>query len=88
MGNWGILQHPKYPNVSCTLISKAGLLITIQVLGTVNLNEAVDQSKLDDWEYEEPKKRGDIVLQPQPTDSLNDPLNWCVTFCLIHMRFD
>lgn len=47
-----------------------------QVPGTVNLNEVVDSTKLEDWEYEEPKKRGDIVLQPQPTDSLNDPLNW------------
>jgi hypothetical protein len=46
------------------------------VPGTVNLNEAVDASKLEDWEYAEPKKRGDIVLQPQPTDSPNDPLNW------------
>jgi hypothetical protein len=33
-------------------------------------------AKLEDWEYEEPKKRGDIILQPQPTDSPNDPLNW------------
>ncbi|KAH8779729.1 major facilitator superfamily domain-containing protein [Hyaloscypha sp. PMI_1271] len=43
---------------------------------TVNLNEEVHSSKLEDWEYEEPKKREDIVLPPQPTDSPNDPLNW------------
>ena len=35
--------------------------------------------KLEDWEYEEPKKRGDIVLNPQPSDSPNDPLNWSTT---------
>lgn len=44
MGGWGVLNDPKYPNVP----------------GTVNLNEAVDASKLEDWEYEEPKKIGDI----------------------------
>ncbi|KAH6681581.1 major facilitator superfamily domain-containing protein [Halenospora varia] len=60
MGGWGVLDDPKYPNIP----------------GTVNLNEEVDASKLEDWEYEEPKKLGDIVLQPQPTDSPNDPLNW------------
>lgn len=57
---WGVLDDRKYPNIP----------------GTVNLNEKVDASKLDDWEYEEPKKRGDIVLQPQPSDSPNDPLIW------------
>ncbi|KUJ13014.1 MFS general substrate transporter [Mollisia scopiformis] len=60
MGSWGIIQDPKYPTPP----------------GTVNLNEKVDSAKLDDWEYEEPKKIGDIVLNPQPTDSPNDPLNW------------
>lgn len=57
---WGVLDDPRYPNIP----------------GTVNLNEVVDASKLEDWEYEEPKKLGDIVLNPQPTDSKNDPLNW------------
>ncbi|KAF4634489.1 hypothetical protein G7Y89_g3610 [Cudoniella acicularis] len=57
---WGILNDPKYPNIP----------------GTIILNEKVDASKLEDWEYEEPKKIGDIVLNPQPTDSPNDPLNW------------
>ncbi|TVY81521.1 putative MFS-type transporter [Lachnellula suecica] len=57
---WGVLDDPKYPNIP----------------GTVNLNEEVDAAKLEDWEYEEPKKIGDIVLQPQPSDSPNDPLNW------------
>ena len=54
-----MLQDPKYPSIP----------------GTVNLNEVVDPSKLEDWEYEEPKKIGDIVLNPQPTDSPNDSLN-------------
>ena len=57
---WGVLDDKRYPSIP----------------GTVNLNEKVDASKLEDWEYEEPKKRGDIVLQPQPSDSPNDPLNW------------
>ncbi|TVY51194.1 putative MFS-type transporter [Lachnellula cervina] len=57
---WGVLDDKRYPNIP----------------GTVNLNEKVDASKLEDWEYEEPKKRGDIILQPQPSDSPNDPLNW------------
>lgn len=52
---WGVLDDPRYPNIP----------------GTVSLNEVVDASKLEDWEYEEPKKLGDIVLNPQPTDSRN-----------------
>ncbi|PBP19894.1 MFS general substrate transporter [Diplocarpon rosae] len=60
MPSWGILQDPKYPYVP----------------GTVNLNEEVTAEKLEDWEYEEPKKHGDVVLNPQPSDSPNDPLNW------------
>ncbi|TVY89979.1 putative MFS-type transporter, partial [Lachnellula willkommii] len=57
---WGVLDDKRYPNIP----------------GTVNLNEKVDAAKLEDWEYEEPKKRGDTILQPQPSDSPNDPLNW------------
>jgi hypothetical protein len=44
MGGWGVLDDPVYPNIP----------------GTVNLNEEVDAAKLEDWEYEEPKKVGDI----------------------------
>ncbi len=47
---------------------------------TQNPNQPRSIAKLDDWDYEEPKKIGDIVLQPQPTDSPNDPLNWSVTY--------
>jgi hypothetical protein len=64
MVGWGVLQDRKYPNIP----------------GTINLNEVVDASKLEDWEYEEPKKIGDIVLNPQPTDSPNDPLNVCLFY--------
>ncbi|PQE32044.1 hypothetical protein CJF32_00001639 [Rutstroemia sp. NJR-2017a WRK4] len=61
MVGWGVLQDPKYPNVP----------------GTVNLNEnAAASSKSESWEYVEPKKRGEIVLNPQPSESPNDPLNW------------
>lgn len=44
MGGWGVLDDPKYPNIP----------------GTINLNEEIDAAKLEDWEYEEPKKIGDI----------------------------
>ncbi|RDW78296.1 hypothetical protein BP5796_06148 [Coleophoma crateriformis] len=57
---FGVLDDPKYPNVP----------------GTVRLSDKVTSEKLDDWEYTEPKKRGEIVLNPQPSDSPNDPLNW------------
>lgn len=57
---FGVLDDPKYPNVP----------------GTVRLADKVTSEKLDDWEYTEPKKRGEIVLNPQPSDSPNDPLNW------------
>ncbi len=38
-------------------------------------------AKLDEWEHEELKKHGDIILRPQPTDSPNDPLNWYAATC-------
>ncbi|EKD20278.1 uncharacterized protein L3040_007289 [Drepanopeziza brunnea f. sp. 'multigermtubi'] len=60
MPSWGILQDPKHPYVP----------------GTIKLNEDVSAEKLADWEYQEPKKRGDTILNPQPSDSPNDPLNW------------
>ncbi|KAI9050194.1 hypothetical protein LZ554_006335 [Drepanopeziza brunnea f. sp. 'monogermtubi'] len=60
MPSWGVLQDPKHPYVP----------------GTVNLNEVVSEEKLSNWEYEAPKKRGDTILNPQPSDSPNDPLNW------------
>jgi len=83
----------KVPKCKHSILLKRKKLTTLQVPGTVNLNEEVDagkfykgsdilqdtdfrSAKLEDWEYEEPKKRGDIVLNPQPTDSPNDPLNW------------
>ncbi|CAG8954528.1 hypothetical protein HYFRA_00004442 [Hymenoscyphus fraxineus] len=59
----GILNDIKYPTPP----------------GTVTLKEEVNSSKLEDDDYEEPKKIGDIVLNPQPTDSKNDPLNWSQT---------
>jgi hypothetical protein len=77
---WGVLQDPRYPNVpgtvnlnekvdACMFIPKRGF----QMKPVANQDVI---AKLEDWEYEEPKKRGDIVLNPQPTDSPNDPLNW------------
>ncbi|KAK6605400.1 Protein HOL1-like protein 2 [Botrytis cinerea] len=64
MVGWGVLQDPRYPNIP----------------GTVNLGEntagADGSSKEGNWDYVEPKKRGEIVLNPQPSESPNDPLNW------------
>ncbi|KAF5873504.1 putative mfs transporter protein [Botrytis fragariae] len=64
MVGWGVLQDPRYPNIP----------------GTVNLGEntagADGSSKEANWDYVEPKKRGEIVLNPQPSESPNDPLNW------------
>jgi hypothetical protein len=57
---FGVLDAPNYPHAP----------------GTTKLNDVVDSEKLEAWDYEEPKKRGDIVLQPQPSDFPNDPLNW------------
>ncbi|KAF2670377.1 MFS general substrate transporter [Microthyrium microscopicum] len=45
--------------------------------GTVPLDSKA--SNRDDGligEFDHLKRKGDIILQPQPTDSLNDPLNW------------
>lgn len=33
-------------------------------------------AKEERWDSVEPKKRGEIVLNPQPSESPNDPLNW------------
>ncbi|CAO2655245.1 Nn.00g103090.m01.CDS01 [Neocucurbitaria sp. VM-36] len=40
---------------------------------TINTSGAVADSTIDTSSL---KKDGDIVLQPQPSDSPNDPLNW------------
>jgi hypothetical protein len=49
---------------------------TLRPLGTVPLG-AKDRSLADDDSEDAGlKKKGDIILQPQPTDSPNDPLNW------------
>jgi hypothetical protein len=45
--------------------------------GTVVLTEKLDASiGIIDTEYDNYKKDGDVVLQPQPSDSPNDPYNW------------
>ncbi|QSZ30492.1 hypothetical protein DSL72_000046 [Monilinia vaccinii-corymbosi] len=64
MVGWGVLQDPRYPNIP----------------GTVKLGQdttgAGASSNEESWDYIEPKKRGELVLNPQPSDSPNDPLNW------------
>ncbi|RYO85801.1 hypothetical protein DL766_003757 [Monosporascus sp. MC13-8B] len=43
--------------------------------GTSNIGEN-PQSSSETASVEDPKKDGDIILVPQPSDSPNDPLNW------------
>jgi MFS family permease len=48
-------------------------------IGTVVLNDVFGQAQHidpDDPQFNKLKKQGHIVLQPQPSDSPNDPLNW------------
>jgi hypothetical protein len=45
--------------------------------GTVVLTEKLSAGNgLEETEYDNYKKDGDVVLQPQPSDSPNDPYNW------------
>ncbi|KAB8295733.1 hypothetical protein EYC80_008558 [Monilinia laxa] len=64
MVGWGVLQDSRHPHVP----------------GTVNLGDNTvgsdGSSKEEKWDSVEPKKRGEIVLNPQPSESPNDPLNW------------
>jgi hypothetical protein len=48
-------------------------------MGTVVLDDVFGQAQNldpDDPQFNKLKKHGHIVLQPQPSDSPNDPLNW------------
>jgi hypothetical protein len=45
--------------------------------GTVLLDDIrKEQPDVNNTEFEHLKKDGEIILQPQPSDSVNDPLNW------------
>jgi hypothetical protein len=44
--------------------------------GTIPLTERTAGLTVDDPEASNLKKQGNVVLQPQPSDSPNDPLNW------------
>jgi hypothetical protein len=59
---WGILEDRQDP----------------MPFGTVVLDDIYNAThfSVDDPSYEHLKKEGNIVLQPQPSDSINDPLNW------------
>jgi hypothetical protein len=46
--------------------------------GTVTLTERTTGPTVDDPEASNLKKQGNVVLQPQPGDSPNDPLNWSI----------
>jgi hypothetical protein len=59
---WGILDDPKTPSPP----------------GTVLLDDVKQKTMIDarGSEFAHLKKDKHIVLQPQPSDSVNDPLNW------------
>jgi hypothetical protein len=60
---WGILDDPKTARPPGTvLLDDVKQLMLIRQTG--------------DGTYRHLKKDGHVVLQPQPTDSVNDPLNW------------
>jgi hypothetical protein len=59
---WGILPDHRTPN-------PPGTVLLDDLLGSKNLDaDSPESSGL--------KKQGHVVLQPQPCDSPNDPLNW------------
>ncbi|KLU83001.1 hypothetical protein MAPG_02068 [Magnaporthiopsis poae ATCC 64411] len=51
-------------------------------LGTVRLGE--EDNNAFSGDQQGLKKRGDIVLQPQPSDDPNDPLNWSLAWKYAH----
>jgi hypothetical protein len=60
---FGILDDPKTP----------------MPLGTVALDDIFERAQHldpDDPAFSKLKKDGHVILQPQPSDSVNDPLNW------------
>jgi hypothetical protein len=86
LGYTGSTRHSHFPqdidwSLSPFLVNMAfGILEdhkTPMPLGTVALNDIFAQSvSPDDPNYVLLKKDGHIILQPQPSDSVNDPLNW------------
>ena len=85
---WGVLQDPRtpFPTGTVKLEEKEGLgmwprhlppkrqgILRGTVLRKFHLGDDLpDVSGL--------KKKGNVVLQPQPGDDPNDPLNWWVDF--------
>lgn len=59
---WGVLDDPKSP-------MPPGTVVLSEMRKDTNDSASDDQSA-------HLKKQGDIVLQPQPSDSPNDPFNW------------
>jgi hypothetical protein len=57
----GVLEDPRTPFPPGTCILTEKLNASIGIIDT---------------EYDNYKKDGDVVLQPQPSDSPNDPYNW------------
>jgi hypothetical protein len=59
---WGVLEDPRTPRPPGTV-----LLDDIKQLAMIDTSGA---------EFAYLKKDGHVILQPQPSDSANDPLNW------------
>ncbi|RYP67208.1 hypothetical protein DL771_007370 [Monosporascus sp. 5C6A] len=66
---WGVIEDPK----------------TVFPTGTVLLEDKNDDEEKIFDQGTGLKKRGNIVLQPQPSDDPNDPLNWSRAWKLSHL---
>ncbi|KAJ8065031.1 hypothetical protein OCU04_005747 [Sclerotinia nivalis] len=81
MVRWGVLQDQRYPNTPGTAnlgentAAAGGSCEFIEPLIDLSNTENVI-TKGESWDYVGPKKRNEIVLNPQPSESLNDLLNW------------
>ncbi|KAF2102203.1 MFS general substrate transporter [Rhizodiscina lignyota] len=60
---WGILEDRRTPRPS----------------GTVPLGSKESTQDVESAELQHLKRKGQTILQPQPSDSINDPLNWSYT---------
>jgi hypothetical protein len=59
---WGVLEDPRTPRPPGTV-----LLDDIKQLAMIDTSGP---------QFAHLKKDGHVILQPQPSDSVNDPLNW------------
>lgn len=76
---WGVVESDvnRFPPGTVNLAAKpdSGELpqSVFSCLGSLTGKLALDENLTD---HVGVKKRGNVILQPQPSDSPNDPLNW------------